>query len=166
MTNRYQVTWKNYRSWAVEKFFTKRIRLGLILAIILLPSWLYIIYIIKGNLKLLIALFSIFCIASNLYHFFIQPLNREKAQYQRKLQIYGAAGWIREIIFGEEIVLKEGGKDVMSFSYKNIDKIEEKGNQVKIIFNDNTLLRLYKDAFVDSDWDACREKLYQEKYGR
>ena len=46
--------------------------------------------------------------------------------------------------------------------HKLIDVLQtlvEKGNTVILLLNDGMGLRLYKDAFVEGDWESCHQLL-------
>lgn len=68
--------------------------------------------------------------------------------------------WERTISFEKELVIvKEGMLETINLPYTDIISVQEKENQVKILFQNKIILRLYKDCFIQSDWNICKEFL-------
>lgn len=51
----------------------------------------------------------------------------------------------------------------MRFDYSDIINIWEKGNKIWLDASNKAVLRLYRDAFVESDWDECKGRLSKMK---
>ena len=50
-----------------------------------------------------------------------------------------------------------------AFEYKDIMSICEKDNSVWLNARNRTVIRIYKDAFVDGTWDECKSLLHARK---
>ena len=161
MKNQYKVTKKLLRLWMTENMY-KGVQLGLnigwavfgVLCILLLITDAetmtdYLIYGALLALSLYMAVLRIFPITS--------------AQYKQMAKVYGEENWTRTIDFGEDCITLSEGTISASFQYKDIMSIREKGNKIWLKARNRTVLRLYKDAFVDGTWEECRELLHDRK---
>lgn len=69
--------------------------------------------------------------------------------------VYGRAEWTRSVEFlADEIVLTDHTA-VSRVSYSGIRAIRERGRAVMIFFQNNTAIRIYKDAFTEGSWEEC-----------
>ena len=80
-------------------------------------------------------------------------------RYKLLSRTYGVAEWTRTTEFLEDEIVLTDHNSVAKFRYENIKAVKEKKNVVKIYFNGNLLLRLYKDAFVEGSWEECNALL-------
>ena len=161
MKNEYKVTKKLLRRWMTENMY-KGVQLGMnigwaifgVLCIVLLivdavtPTD-HIIYGALLALCLYLAVLRIF------------PLTA--VQYKRMAKTYGEENWTRTIDLGEDCITLSEGTISATYQYKDIMKIREKDNAVWLTARNRTVLRLYKDAFVDGTWEECRELLRDRK---
>ena len=85
------------------------------------------------------------------------------AQYKRMSKIYGEENWTRTIEFGEDCISLSEGTISAKYQYKDIMSIREKGNKIWLTARNRTVLRLYKDAFVDGTWEECKSLLHERK---
>lgn len=161
MKNQYKVTKKLIRQWMTENMY-KGVQLGLnigwavfgVLCILLLITDAdtmtdYLLYGALLALCLYMAVLRIFPITS--------------VQYKQMAKVYGEENWTRTIDFGEDCITLSEGTISASFQYKDIMSIREKGNKIWLKARNRTVLRLYKDAFIDGTWEECRELLHARK---
>ncbi len=148
--NEYRVTWEIFRSWMWEN---KRKPPRLVFTIVwvlfgIAVTWLAAAYRFAPYLVM-----TFFC----LYRAFLRDILAAKRQYGAMAKSYGQKDWLRSITFDEEqITLKEGNLSV-NYRYSDISGIREAGNRVWLTLKDGKVIRLYKDCFVGSDWEGCRE---------
>lgn len=161
MTNQYEVTWKIHLSWFLEKMLaTREIALRIIRCAIL-PFALWWALQLAGRDSFFL-LFCTVAICQSIYDTFcnlFQRIKDIKAQYRNKVIFYETENWIQKVVFQEDDIVLTEGNVTVRFTYSNIANIRDKGNKVWITFHDKTVIRLYKDAFIDSDWEACKSKL-------
>ena len=161
MKNQYKVTKKLLRQWMTENMY-KGIQLGLnigwaifgVLCILLLiidaeTVTDYLIYGALLALCLYMAVLRIFPITS--------------VQYKQMAKVYGEENWNRTIDFSEDCITLSEGTISASFQYKDIMSIREKDNKIWLKARNRTVLRLYKDAFVDGTWEDCKALLHDRK---
>lgn len=162
MKNEYKITKQLVMSWAKEYHLQGK-------AMIVL----FILYCLIGlcGLHLLILLtifggdwlqwfFAVWISLLSVYKLFFSRFVSWHSRYQTMAKTYGVTEWIRTTEFtDDEIILTENNASLLKFKYENIKRIKEKGNVVFIYLNDNMMLRLYKDAFTEGDWEACKQKI-------
>ena len=153
--NEYRVTWKVYRSWACENML-KGPRLVMAVIWCLMAVGFIVLGIVNDlNLDILCFWMAVFCI----YRAFFRVFVLAKGQYRMLAKTYGGENWTRRIAFEEDgISLTEGNASVR-YAYSDIVNIREKGNKIWLDAANKTVLRLYRDAFVESGWEECRHKL-------
>lgn len=163
MKNEYKVTKKLLRRWMTENMY-KGVQLGMNIGWAVLGALCVVLmifnaadvtdYVIYGALLVL-------CVYMAVLRIF--PLTA--VQYRRMAKIYGEENWTRTITFGDENITLSEGTISAAFEYKDIMSIREKDNSVWLNARNRTVLRLYKDAFVDGSWDECKELLHARKDG-
>lgn len=156
MRNEYRITRKLYQTWLWENmrkppkiyFFLFWVTFGLLITAMCIAMQMKFLFI-----------FAVFCI----YRAFFRDLLFAKRQYSLLAKRYGGENWTRTVSFEEkEIVTTENGAaGTVSHRvpYGEIARIEEKDNRAWLILRNKTVIRLYKDRFVDSSWDECRHFL-------
>lgn len=155
--NEYRVTWKMFGSWLLENkmkppklFFT-------------------IMWTIFGLVVIGMAVafrFAAYYVIALLFLCFYRMLFRDilvaRRQYAAMAKSYGQRDWLRTITFEEgQITLLEGNISV-NYMYSDLSEIKEKDNKVWLILKDDKVIRMYKDCFVNADWEKCRS-LIEEK---
>lgn len=146
MKNEYAVTKELYRSWAIENMF-KGVRLAIfILWCVLAAVTLVLLFLSPPMFKILYAVMFLFC----LYRAFLRVFVLTDGQYKRSAQLFGTENWIRTVIFYEDTVTVADGNSTVNFSYKDITGVREKDNKIRLDTNKGCVIRLYKDAFVNS----------------
>ncbi len=161
MKNEYKVTKPLLRRWMTENMY-KGVQLGLnigwaffgVLCTVLLivDAETVTDYIIYGAL-----------LALCLYMAVLRIFPLTAVQYKRMAKTYGEENWLRTIDFGEDCITLSEGTISAKYQYKDIMQIREKGNAVWLTARNRTVLRLYKDAFVDSSWEECEALLNDRK---
>ncbi|MBR6708237.1 MAG: YcxB family protein [Clostridia bacterium] len=161
MKNEYKITRQEMMSWAkgchlygaVNIFrFVLWCMVGL-----LCLGLLTILFVVGGDwiywyFAILFLLFSIFQL---FFSRFLVMANR----YRLFAKTYGVTEWIRSVEFTEDEIIVCDHTSVTKLKYGNIKTIKEKNNLIVILFNHNLMLRLYRDAFVEGSWEACRDKI-------
>jgi len=80
-------------------------------------------------------------------------------RYKMLAKTYGVSEWTRTTEFADEEIILTDHTSVTKLKYENIKKIKEKGDLILIFLNNNLVIRLYKDAFVEGSWEECKEKI-------
>jgi len=154
--NEYRVTWKMYKSWLSEnRLKSPRLVFAIIWIILgLAGAGMYVAY--GSSLYLLMVLFC-------LYRAFLRDILITKRQYGFMARTYGRKDWLRTIILNEEQIISQEGKISVNYEYSDISELKEKDNKVWLIFKNKTVIRMYKDCFVDSDWEGCRSLIERKR---
>ena len=100
-------------------------------------------------------LMMVYCI----YQAFVSKLVQGKVQFKKQTDYYKKDSWMRRIILNEENIGLSEGRMLLTYEYKDLKKICDKGNKIWLYFQDGMVLRMYKDAFVEGDWEECRKLL-------
>lgn len=155
MRNEYIVTWKVYKSWLWEnKMKPPRLVFTIIWGLFgLAMTALFVL-----SLSPLYLLMLIFCI----YRLFFRDTLVAMRQYGIMAKTYGQKDWLRTIVFDREQITLQEGQVSVNYAYADISEVREQENKVWLIFRNKAVIRMYKDCFVDSDWEACRD-LIEEK---
>lgn len=150
--NEYVVTWKLFRTWLIESM-TKGTRLRfLILWSILAVCSMLVFLADKSTLFLLMAFFSV-------YRAVIRNFVIGKKQYALMAKTYGGENWLRTVVISDaDILVSEGN---ISIKYLNTDivQIKEKDDKIWIVLHDKMVVRLYKSAFTEGNWEECKKFL-------
>ena len=154
--NEYQVTWERYRSWIMERALKgARLVMVVIWCVIALVCLAFAVSVTS-----VFRLYFLFLGAFAIYRAFFRILVLAKKQYSQLARSYGKENWTRRIIFGDDgITLADEEKSTIRYAYSDIVKVREKGNMICLDASDKSVLRLYKDAFVESDWEECKARL-------
>lgn len=148
--NEYQVTWERYRSWCAESMF-QGIQLAFRVMWCVLAVGFLVLSIVAG--EWIYGLMMVYCI----YQAFVSKLVQGKAQYKKQTDYYKKDSWMRRMILDEEKIGLSEGRLFLTYEYKHLKKIRHKGNKIWLHFQDGTVLRMYKDAFVEGSWEECRQ---------
>ena len=100
--------------------------------------------------------FAIFMIVLSLYKLTISHRVVWMRRYKFLVRSYGVEEWIRTVEFTLDDIVVTDHTSVCKIRYKDIVKIKEKGNFVLLLVHPNMAIRLYKDAFVEGDWEKCK----------
>lgn len=153
--NEYQVTWKVYRSWAAENMAKGARLVMMIIWCILTVLCLLLAVLDESPLSRLYMILVFF----GIYRAFFRNFVIARGQYRRLARINGGENWTRKITFEEDGINLTEGNSSFHFAYSDIVRIREKGNKIWLDAANKTVLRLYRDAFVESSWEECRELL-------
>lgn len=147
--NEYRVTWDIYKSWLSENRMKSPRLTFIIIWIIfgLVMTGMYVAF--REALYLLMLLLCI-------YRAFFRDILVTMRQYGLMAKTYGQKDWLRTIVFGEKQIISQEGQVSVNYEYSDISEMKEKDNKVWLIFRNKTVIRVYKDCFVDSDWEECR----------
>lgn len=166
MKNEYKMTKDLMKSWAKEYhiYGSANIKLFVIWCIIgvygLFTLGLCIWSDDWRNLYL-----SIIMIVLALYKLFFSRFVVMPKRYKMLAKTYGVTEWVRTIEFLDDEIVLTDHTTTMKTAYTQITKIKEKGNMVLIFCNNDTAIRLYKDAFVEGSWEECK-KLINSKISK
>lgn len=153
--NEYQVTWKRYRSWVAENMTKGAQLVMMIVWCVIALLCLVLAVTAESGFKSLFIFLGVF----GIYRAFFRIFVIAKSQYRRLAQSYGKENWTRRISFGNDgIDLTEGNVSI-HYAYSDIINIREKENEIRLDASDKTVLRLYRDAFVESSWDECKSRI-------
>lgn len=149
--SKYMLTKDMYFKWARESNFKGK-RLVF-----------FIIWVILFALSLICFIFErsfFFCICSiySFYRAFFRWKVLSITQYNNISKTFGNSNWQRVVNFYKDNIEVIDGNIKTNFDYKNIKKIIEKDNYIKIVFNNSTI-RLYSDSFTKSNWNSCKKML-------
>lgn len=153
--NQYIVTEKMYQSWGRENQLK-----GVQLVFLVLWSFLAVCVLllnIFGGWTALGILMLLFC----LYRAFLRSYVVTRAQYKRLSQAYGTPNWTRTIDFGEEEILIHDGNASVKYAYKDIAGLREKEKRIWLDAANKTVIRLYKDCFVDTDYETWKKRMIE-----
>lgn len=152
--NEYRVTWKLYKSWLWENK-RKPPKSGF--------TVMWVIFGMAVTGMAAVFRFAPYLIIAFLcfYRAFIRDILAAGRQYAAMEKSYGQKDWIRTIAIDEEQILLQEGNISVNYKYSDISGIKEKGNKVWLMLRDGKVIRMYKDCFVDSDWETCRNLLVQ-----
>ncbi len=159
MKNEYEVTWELYKEWLRENRRKKPRRTFLVIWIVMglcflgLCLWEWAMG--RGVGVAYMLAFALLC--------FNRAFTRDwllgKRQYAQMVKNCGQDRWIRTIEFREDMVLASDGNASVHWNYSDMESIREEGNHVWITLKNRLVIRLYKDKFVDADWERCRTML-------
>ncbi|MBO5485904.1 MAG: hypothetical protein J5988_03085 [Eubacterium sp.] len=157
MKNEYCVTWKLYRTWAIESMFRgTRLALEICWCILGLLS-LGFLWISSFGVFFLVM--AVFCF----YRAFFRTLLLAKRQYRALAKTYGTENWTRTIAFEDGQISVSEGTLSLVIPYKDITDIREKQDEISLILKNKTVIRLYRDAFTAGNWPGCRAKITAEQ---
>ncbi len=152
--NQYEINMKRYLSWGIQSMFSGKRLLFTVFWCLMAACFLFSC-IFSG---FFLFYFIFFCFS--LYRAFLRNLILIRAQYKHLAKMHKSDSWIRTVSFEKEaIIVQEGSIQTVTLSYQDIISIEEKDNMVKIKFHTQTILRLYKDCFIQADWESCKTYL-------
>ena len=153
--NEYQMTWKRYRSWTVENMTRGAQLVMMILWCVIALLCLALAMIADSGLRSL----YFFLAAFGIYRAFFRIFVIAKSQYRRLALSYGKENWTRRIAFEDDGINLTEGKASFHYDYSDIVSVRETGNKIWLNASDKTVLRLYRDAFVESNWEECKSRL-------
>ncbi|MBQ8566989.1 MAG: YcxB family protein [Clostridia bacterium] len=97
------------------------------------------------------------------FKLFIQRFIVCSKKYKFYSTTYGVTEWMRTTEFLDDEIVMTDHTSVSKLKYSNIQKIKEKNNVVIIFMNGNAALRLYKNAFIEGSWEACKKMILEKK---
>ena len=170
MKNEYTVSWPRLRQWTKEACLS-----GVRLVIFILYCVLGTVNLVSGitifaisvklgtdmlisNIALLLFI-TVFCF----YRAFLHNMLLAKRRYKFLARSYGCDEWSMAIEFGEDEITVSEATSSISYKYKSITDIKEKGNKIWLYMNNKTVVRLYKDCFTYGTWEVCKTFLEEKK---
>lgn len=146
MKNEYEVTQKLFLMWTTENMFSG-VRLKCLIFWSILAVAMCILCIIFGwNVCFILML------AYCLYRGFLRSFVIAIGQYRNLAKLYGTENWVRTVAFGDENICVYDGNVSAEYSYDDITSIKEKDNKIWLYTNKQSVIRLYKNAFKDCNY--------------
>lgn len=161
MKNEYKITKQEMMSWAKEYHLqgTANIILFVLWSVVgLCGIAMIVLYSIAGA-DLIDWYWSGLFIFLSVFKLYFSRFVVMSKRYKLYSTTYGVSEWMRSVEFSDDEIIITDHTSVSKLKYSNIKKIKEKNNVVMIFMNNNTALRLYKDAFVEGSWEECKEKI-------
>lgn len=153
--NEYQVTWERYRSWVADNMVKGARLVMMVIWCVIALLCLVLGLTAESGFKSLFFVLAVF----GIYRAFFRIFVIAKSQYRRLALSYGKENWTRRIVFEDDGITLSEGKASFHYDYSDIINIREKGNEIRLDASDKTVLRLYRDAFVESSWEECKTRL-------
>lgn len=149
--NQFQVTEEKYIQWGKEGAFSGK-RLCFVIAYTIFAV-LFCFFGFFSKEAWFSFLFAVLSVYQGYFRWFIIT----KRQYRMLSQQFGSSNWKRRILFREDKIQIIDENMSIEFQYGDIQKIQEKGNQIKLMMKNKKAIRLYEDAFINHDWEKCKE---------
>ncbi len=176
MKNEYMITKRMMKSWINGWWFNSTANTALLLfacffgvVFFIFPSLFVHYFGYYATLKpLYIALFAI-CYTGALFMLSFIPHtprlayanpyspNHQHNYYKTCSKNYCAKRWQRVIKLTENEIIVDDKYAVLKFEYSTIKRVKEKRNMVIIFLKSGFEIRLYKNAFVNGSWEACKK---------
>lgn len=159
MKNEYKITKKLLTSWCIESRFSG---ISLVLFVIWCILALFFAFLLLALIYIEYDWYYIFLLSfllfTCIYKMILERLIVSFNQYKFLSNSHGSTEWLRTIEFSDEsIVITDGAITTTTYQYSSIKKIKEKKNKIWLIFDNKSILRLYKDTFVEGSWEKCKE---------
>ena len=106
-------------------------------------------------------LMSLYCI----YRGYFRDSALAAIQYKRNVNVHGSETWVRTIEFGEEDIIIRDGNVTVKTPYSEIAGMRDTGSKIWLDTKKNMVIRLYKDKFVDGDFEKFK-KFISVKIGK
>lgn len=158
LKNEYHITYPLLRRWSIENMFHGINLVFFIFWIFMALGTALFCVVADAWLSPYLILF-IFC----LYRAFLRNIILAKIQYKKLLNEQNEEkkpNIAREILFDKNEIIVSQLSSKFNYSYGSIKTIKEKGNCIWLCFKNSSVLRLYKDSFINTDWDKCRDFIY------
>lgn len=167
MKNEYKITKELMQSWAKKyHIHGKRNKISFVLWCLVGVCGLYLLVVYAlGLADSRDIYFSILFLGLAVYRLFFMRFVAWSNRYKLMAKTYGVTEWVRTIEFLDDEIVLTDHTTTMKTAYTQITKIKEKGNMVLIFCNNDTAIRLYKDAFVEGSWEECK-KLINSKISK
>lgn len=154
--NEYKVTWKLYRSWATENMLKGSRLVMMIIWCVFALACLILGIVFWPEFRLFYLVMALF----GIYRAFLRIYVVSRAQYRRMAQAYGMHDWVRRIAFEEDGISLTEGNFSYKYTYADIKEVCEKENKIWLYAANKTVLRLYREAFVEgTNWEECKARI-------
>lgn len=164
MKNQYTVSKKRMLEWAAE-FHTRPYWLTMFciwsvmsLGCIGVTVWLAA----TGKETSAVVLFAVLTLIC-LYKLLLERFLMASMRYREKSKAFGMGEWTLTVTFSENALTVEEGNETLTYAYADGIHIRENSRMVWLYFQKAGAVRLYKDSFVDGDWEACRALITSDK---
>jgi hypothetical protein len=165
MKNEYIINKQRIKEWSKEYHLHDKTSIRKFVAwfVIGCVGLLALIVSITSNGNWLYICSSVVLVLTAIYQLVFSRFTSWRIRYKACAHHYGVPEWVRTHEFTEEEIILTDHTFVTDYQYEDIEDITEKGNTVMIWFPNNYALRLYKDAFVEGSWEACKEFISQKR---
>ncbi len=160
MKNEYRIDKKEIMSWQKKLPLTGvNVLLFILWGFIGLIGISMLFVLARNGGRWISWLFAIYFVFASVYSIFFRRFVAAYNRYKMLSKTYGVPEWTRTIEFAEEEIIVSDHTSISRFQYNNIKKITEKNNVIVIFMSNHLLLPLYKDTFVEGNWEACKERI-------
>ena len=108
-----------------------------------------------GLINVMIFLVGAFALYRGIFHNFLIA----SRQYTLLAKTYGGENWLRTVLFEDGKILLTEGNTSVEYSFSDVIRVRERGDMICLEMSNRSVLRIYRSAFVDGDWDSCRALL-------
>lgn len=148
--NKYTLSKQRFMEWGKENAFSGK-RLPFAIYWFLFAIGLTVFACITKEWVALVL--ALFCLYRACIHWLVVTNN----QYNILAKHHGRADWTRRILFQPESIQVIDTDASVEYRYGDITEIKENGNYVKLLANNGTVIRLYTDMFVETNWQECKK---------
>ena len=164
MKNEYKITKEEMVSWA-KKMPLRGINIVLIILwgiVGLIGISLFVVLAQNGG-KWISWLFAVYCVFASIFKIFFERFIAASNRYKMLSKTFGVPEWTRTIEFTEEEIILTDHTSLTRFQYHNVKEIIEKESLILLVMNNRLVLPLYKNAFVESNWETCKERIASKR---
>lgn len=148
--NKYTLTKNIFMEWGKENAFSGKHKAFAVYWVMIAIVWIAI----AGAFKMWIGwLAALFCV----YRGCVRWMVVTNGQYKILSKQHGGENWTRRILFQPDNIQVMDGNVAVQYKYTDITNIKEKGNYIKLVANNGTVIRMYENGFVDSTWEECKK---------
>ena len=166
MKNEYLMTWKLYRSWYREmRFRGWGLVFFILYTLILCADAVFCVIFLMQSIRsggqfpywyaMLLFWIGLFCA----YRAYLRYYLIARQRYNFMVKTYGKTEWMVRIVFGEKLIELHEPTAKQRLRYSDLISVTDRDNKIRLKFKNGVVVRLYKDAFVDSTWQECEEML-------
>ena len=160
MKNQYTVSKKRIQTWARELHFRGAWAALLCFwsALTVISAGITVWLAVTDKETSATALFGLLTLIC-LYKLFLERFLMASLRYREQSKAFGEKEWTLTVTFSADEITVEEGSETRTYPYRDIRSIRENDTTVWLYFGKRSILRLYKDSFLNGDWETCRALL-------